>query len=158
MRNALAGDLLKWVFGPGAVMVLFAALGEARASDHTGTLLERTASLPDAELLKLEGLARASFANATWAFGNVDAVRRMMRTELDRIGDGPGRARVLLRLALVDDNFDGQAALIAQACVADPSTCAHPANAARLEASRRFVAPGNRLPLALLEGHPPVGR
>jgi hypothetical protein len=80
----------------------------------------------------------------------------MTQSELQRLPEGPDRARVLLRLALVDDNPDGQAALIAQACVADPSTCDHPGQAAALEARQRFVAPGNRLPLSLLEGHPPI--
>lgn len=156
MKATLAGVVLKWAVGPLLVLVLSVALGEARASDHTGTLRALTATLPDAELQKLEGLARTSFANATWALGTVEAVRAMTRAELARLPDGPARARVLLRLALVDDNPDGQAALVAQACVADPSLCAHPDNAARLEALRRFVAPGNRLPLFLLEGHPPI--
>lgn len=156
MKAPLAGNVLQWVLGPAAVLVLAAALGEARASDHTGTLQARTASLPDAELRKLEAHVASAVANATWAFGSRDAVRTMIRTELDRLPDGTDRARVLLRLALVDDNPDGQAALIAQACVADPRTCDHPGAAARLEALRRFVPPGNRLPLSLLEGHPPV--
>ena len=48
----------------------------------------------------------------------------MFRTELDRIPDtdGPGRARVFVRFGIIDTNFDGQAALFAQACVADATT------------------------------------
>jgi hypothetical protein len=158
-RISLAGTILKWGLGPAAVMVLAAALGESQRSDRKGTLAERTASLPDAELRKLEALPSAALANATWAFGDRDAVRAMARVELDRIPGGPERAQVLLRLALVDDNLDGQAALIAQACVADPRTCDQPGQAAALEAKQRFVAPGNRLPLSLLEGgHPPIPR
>jgi hypothetical protein len=156
MKDALAGSFLKWAAGPLAVMVLAAALGEARGGDRRSTLHARTSGLSDAELRRLEALPRAALANATWAFGHRDAVFEMTRSELARIPDGPARARVLLRLALVDDNLDGQAALIAQACVADPSTCEHPEVAARLEAARRFVAPGNRLPLSLLAGHPPI--
>ena len=76
--------------------------------------------------------------------------------ELERLPDGPERARVLLRLALVDDNFDGQAALLAQACVADPRVCDRPGEAAVQEANQRFVTPGNRLPLSMLRGHPPI--
>jgi hypothetical protein len=158
LKETFAGSVLKWVVGPAAVLVLSAALGEARASDGTGTLLARTAALPDAELRRLEGLSAAALANATWAFGSVDAVRKMTRTELERLPDGPERARVLLRLALVDDNLDGQAALIAQACVADPRTCDEPGLAAGLEAKQRFVSPGNRLPLFMLQGHPQVPR
>jgi hypothetical protein len=156
MKKPLAGSILTWVVGPVVVMVVAAALGEARGGDRNDTLHARTSALPDAELRKLEALPVAAVANATWAFGNRDAVRKMTQAELARMPDGPGRARVLLRLALVDDNLDGQAALIAQACVADPSTCARPGEAARLEAARRFVAPGNRLPLSLLAGHPPI--
>ncbi len=156
MKKTLAGTAVKWVLGPAAVLVLAAALGEARSSDRPGTLLARTATLPDAELRKLEGFSASALGNATWAFGNRDAVRQATQAELQRLPEGPARARVLLRLALVDDNPDGQAALIAQACVSDPSTCDHPAHAAELEARRRFVAPGNRLPLSLLGGHPPI--
>lgn len=158
-KPSLAGAILKWALGPAAVMSLAAGVGESQRADRKGTLAERTVSLPDAELRKLEALPAAALANATWTLGSRDAVRAMLRTELDRLPEGPERARVLLRLALVDDNFDGQAALIAQACVADPRTCDKPSQAAALEARRRLVAPGNRLPLSLLEGgHPPIPR
>jgi hypothetical protein len=158
VNKALVGTVLKWVLGPLAVMVLAAALGEARGGDGEGTLQARTAALPDAELRKLEAMPAAALANATWSLGHLDAVRRMIRTELARLPDGPERARVLLRLALVDENPDGQAALIALSCVADPSTCDRPGEAARLEAAWRLVSPGNRLPMSLLEGHPPMPR
>lgn len=158
-KPSLARTVLTWALGPAAVTVLAAELGESQRADRKGTLAERTASLPDAELRKLEAVPAATLANATWVLGSRDAVRAMIRTELDRLPEGPERARVLLRLALVDDNFDGQAALIAQACAADPRTCDQPGQAAALEAKQRLVAPGNRLPLSLLEGgHPPIPR
>jgi hypothetical protein len=156
VRRPLAGPVLKWAIGPAAVLVLSAALGEERSNDRPGTLLARTASLPDAELRKLEGASASALANATWAFGSREAVRAMLRAELERLPGGPERARVLLRFALVDDNPDGHAALVAQACAADPSTCDHPGNAAALQVRQRFVAPGNRLPSFLLEGHPSI--
>lgn len=96
-------------------------------------------------------------ADMTWAFGTEDAVRKMVRTELDRIpdADGPSRARVFLRFAIVDTNFDGQAALFAQACVADDGLCdrENMKAATEREVQARRVAPGNAMPL-YFAGHP----
>jgi len=55
----------------------------------------------------------------------------------------------------VDDNFDGQAALFGQACVADPDLCTSPAHlkrAVEAELRTRFVPP-NVLP-SYVVGHP----
>jgi len=101
--------------------------------------------------------AALAVANATWAFGSEDAVRKMFRAELDRIpeADGPRRARVFLRFGIIDTNYDGQAALFAQACAADAAVCdlGRMTEAARREVQARFVAPGNVLPL-YFGGHP----
>jgi hypothetical protein len=105
--------------------------------------------------------AAARAAGAIWATGDEDAVRKMFRQELDRIpeSDGPARARVFVRFGVIDTNPDGQAALFAQACVADPTLCDRQRleQAARREAQARQVAPGNVLPLYFSRGgHPPV--
>jgi hypothetical protein len=96
-------------------------------------------------------------ANATWAFGDGDSVKKMFRSELDRLPEGPARARVLIRFGVFDTNPDGQAAVFSQACSDDPSVCdAGLKPAAERELKQRFVAPGNQLPPFLLGGHPPI--
>lgn len=96
-------------------------------------------------------------ADATWAFGSEAAARKMFRTELDRIpeSNGPARARVFLRFAIIDTNFDGQAALFAQACAADGRVCDRERmkEATQREVEARLVAPGNVMPLYFV-GHP----
>lgn len=98
-----------------------------------------------------------TIANATWALGSEEAARQMFRTELDRIPESRGRqrARVFLRFGIVDTNFDGQAALFNQACVADPEICERDRmkEATRREVEARFVAPGNAMPVYFV-GHP----
>jgi hypothetical protein len=105
----------------------------------------------------LEAAPALAVANVVWAFGTADAVKAISRTELDRIpaSDGRQRARVLVRFGSVDDNFDGQAAVFGQACVADQDLCASPAQlrrAVETELRTRFVAP-NGLP-SYIVGHP----
>jgi len=101
--------------------------------------------------------AALAIADATWAFGSEEAVRRMFRVELDRIpeSDGARRARVFVRFGVIDGNYDGQAALFAQACVADPNVCdlERLKQAAEREVQARFVPPGNVVPL-YFGGHP----
>ena len=103
--------------------------------------------------------AALAVAEATWAFGNEEAVRKMFRTELDRIPEinGAGRARVFVRFGVIDTNYDGQAALFAQACVADPNVCDldRLKQAAQREVQARFVPPGNVVPL-YFGGHPNI--
>jgi len=103
--------------------------------------------------------AARAIADATWALGSEDAVRKMFRVELDRIpeSEGPTRARVFVRFGIIETNPDGQAALFAQACVADPAVCEldRLRQAAQREVQARFVPPGNVLPL-FFGGHPPV--
>jgi hypothetical protein len=101
--------------------------------------------------------AALAIADVTWAFGSEEAARKMFRTELDRIPDtdGPARARVFLRFAIVDTNFDGQAALFAQACAADATLCDREKMkaATQREVQARAVAPGNVMPV-YFAGHP----
>jgi hypothetical protein len=122
--------------------------------------LKRSSRPSGADRKHPEAMAALAVADATWAFGSEDAARSMFRTELDRIpeSDGPGRARVFVRFGIIDMNPDGQAALFAQACVADPSLCDRDSlqQAARREVQARFVAPGNVVPL-YFGGHPSVG-
>jgi hypothetical protein len=110
-----------------------------------------------AETKNLESVAAFAVANVTWAFGSEDAVRRMVGSELDRLpeSDKLHRARVFVRFGIIDSNPDGQAALFAQACVADPNMCDRLEDAARREVQARFVPPGNVLPL-YFGGHPAI--
>jgi hypothetical protein len=92
--------------------------------------------------------------------GSEDAVKKMLRAELDRLpeAEGKARARVLVRFGIIDSNPDGQAAVFFQACVADPSLCdrARLIAAAERETHARLVEPGQHLPLYLMSGHPRV--
>lgn len=102
----------------------------------------------------------AAAADATWASGDEESVRKMFRTELDRLpeADGPGRAKVFIRFGIIDTNPDGQAALFAQACVADPSVCDRDRlqQAAEREVRARKVPPGDHLPLYFIGHHPRI--
>ena len=119
--------------------------------------MQRQSRLPGSARKDPVGAAAPAVANATWAFGSEDAARKMFRAELDRIpeADGPGRARVFLRFAIIDTNFDGQAALFAQACTADARLCDRERmkEATQREVEARRVAPGNAMPLYFV-GHP----
>jgi len=146
---------LKWGLGPLAVVALAAALGRERAGSERGAFFDATASLAAPERKALESATSLAVANVTWAFGNTESVKKMLRTELDRLPEGADRARVLIRFGLVDTNPDGQAAVFSRACADDPSVCDDRLNpAAEREAKARFVAPGNQLPLFLTGGHP----
>jgi hypothetical protein len=121
--------------------------------------LARRSRLSVVDRKELESALPLAVANAIWGFGSEDAVRRMARTELDRIpeADGPGRARVFLRFGIIEINPDGQAALFAQACAADARLGDHLKEAAQEEVRARFVPPGNVLPLYFGSGgHPPI--
>jgi hypothetical protein len=104
----------------------------------------------------LEGIPALTVANAIWALGSVESVKRMTRAELGRLPESEGklRSRVFLRFGLIDTNPDGQAAVFFQACASDPSICDATKQAAEVEARARLVAPGNHLPLYFLDGHP----
>jgi hypothetical protein len=119
--------------------------------------MQRRSRLPEGARKDPVAAAALAVADLTWAYGSEDAARKMFRAELDRIPDtnGPGRARVLLRFAIIDTNFDGQAALFAQACVADASLCDRERMkaATEREVKARLVAPGNVMPLFFV-GHP----
>ena len=121
--------------------------------------MQRHSQLPGAARKDHVAAAALAVADLTWAFGSEDAARKMFRTELDRIpeSDGPRRARVFVRFGVIDSNFDGQAALFAQACVADPNVCDRDRlmQVAQHEVRARFVPPGNVVPL-YFGGHPAI--
>jgi hypothetical protein len=96
MKTALLGSVLKWAVGPLVVMVLAAALGEARGGDRKSVLHARTSALPDAELRKLEALPAAALSHAIWALGGRDPVRSLTQGAPARVPGGPGSARVPL--------------------------------------------------------------
>ena len=158
MTGGFARRVLRWGFGPLAIAALAGALGQRHTRAQRGPFWQETAALSASDRSVLASATALAVANATWAFGSVEAVRRMARFELDRIPetDGPQRARVFVRFGIIDTNPDGQAALFAQACVFDPNDCDHLKEAAQRETGVRFVAPGNHLPLYFLGGHPHV--
>ena len=148
------------VFGPLAVLALTSLLGYLGASGPRAHFAQAVAALSQAERSALEAAPRFALANAVWAMGGEEAVRKMLRSELDRLPEteGTARARVLVRFGIIDSNPDGQAAVFFQACVADPSLCDRPRliAAAERETRARLVEPGRHLPLYLMSGHPPL--
>jgi hypothetical protein len=144
---------VKWVLGPLALALVAGVLGyRGGGTSHDAP----AAGMPPAQQA-LEAAPSLAVANAIWAFGTADAVKGMARTEIDRLppSEARQRARVLVRFGTVDDNFDGQAALFGQACVADPDLCTSPAHlkrAVEAELRTRFVPP-NVLP-SYVVGHP----
>ncbi len=152
---------LLWVVGPLVLGAVAGELGSARAKARRGEFFAATSALTDAERLRLETVPIRVVDNAAWTLGGYELVRKVLKLELDAPDetDGARRARVFIRFGMIDQNFDGQAAVLNSACVADPSVCdtAKMKAAAEHEAKERFVAPGNQLPLSLIGGHPPIG-
>jgi len=132
-------------------------LGWPRCDREALEELERRTRPPRRGTIDGQVSAALAIADATWGFGSEEAVRKMLRVELDRIpeSDGVGRARAFVRFGVIESNPDGQAALFAQACVADQSLCDQErlTQAAQREARARFVPPGNVVPL-YFGGHP----
>lgn len=147
---------LKWLVGPLLLLALATAGGHLLARPRPNRFQRATEALSDAERARLEGAPALAAANATWAYGSVEAVRTMAHDEIERMGDAltPERARVFLRFAIIDTNPDGQAALLGQACQSDAATCQHLTDAGLRETRARFVAPGNTLPVSMVGGHP----
>jgi len=102
---------------------------------------------------ELEGAPAALVADAAWMLADPKTARRVTETELQRLYfvEGPQKSQILIRFALLDANPDGQRALYAQACVADPEVCADWRPAAQREHAKRVAAQ-----LQLPSGHPPV--
>ena len=154
MNRALAKHWL----GPLLVLVLACLVGYLRASGERSRFARATAALSTAERAALEAAPSLAIANAIWALGSEVAVKKMLRSELDRLpeAEGPARARTLVRFGIIDENPDGQAAVFFQACVSDPSLCdrARLIAAAERETHARLVEPGRHLPLYLTSGHP----
>ena len=144
--------------GPIVVLILAALLGYVRASGERAQFARATAGLGKAEWTALEAAPALATANAIWALGSEEAVKKMLRAELDRLpeSEGAARARVFVRFGIMDSNPDGQAAVFFQACAADASLCERPRliAAAERETRARFVEPGTHLPLYLMSGHP----
>jgi hypothetical protein len=153
--------ILAWLVGPLAVAALAGEVGSLHAKTQRGQFFGQTASLAEAERKLLEAVPARVMDNVTWTLSGADTARKLVKFELDGLGDldAPRRARLFIRFGLADSNFDGQAAVFALACAADASVCdtERLKEAAVEEASQRFVAPGNHLPLSMIGGHPPIG-
>ena len=148
----------KRAYAPMIVFSLAFIIGFATARGPRARFEQAILELNDTERSALPSLPGLTVANAVWALGSEDAVKKMLRAELDRLPEteGRARARVLVRFGIIDGNPDGQAAVFFQACVSDPSLCerAPLIAAAERETRARLVEPGRHLPLYLLAGHP----
>jgi hypothetical protein len=147
-----------WVLVPLAAAVAGGAVAAQRSHAARGAFYAVPAKLSVTERQGLESGAALAVANATWAFGSGDSVKKMLRFELDRLpeADGQTRARTLVRFGIVDQNPEGQAAIFSQACAADTTLCDHEREAAQREVERRLVPPGNHLPIYFIPNHPPI--
>jgi hypothetical protein len=156
----MRAQLTKRALGPLLVLSLAFLIGYARANSQNARFTQAIAALSKAERSALESAPRLAVANAIWAMGSEDAVKSMLRSELDRLpeAEGAARARVFVRFGIIDSNPDGQAAVFFQACASDPNLCdrAKLIAAAERETRVRFVDPGRHLPLYLMSGHPQV--
>ena len=148
---------LAWGVGPLLVFLVAGFLGQRQAK--SGRFFSATSGLSPAEQYRLEAVPSLCAANAAWALGNLDSVKKVIKAEIDRIpdADAAAKARALVRFGIIDTNPEGQAAIFSQACALDASICDHLKEAAEREVSARFAAPGNQLPLFFIPNHPPVG-
>jgi hypothetical protein len=154
-RVSLAA-LATTALGPLVALGLSAVLGAVVAGERRGTLFTATAKLSAARKSELELAAPLSITNATWRLGTGASAERALKATLDQLPDtGALRARLLLRLAAVVDNPEGQAALINQACGADPSICDQLREATARELVDRLVPP-NGMPLYFVGHHPAI--
>lgn len=154
MNTERARRVVVWVLGPLAVAAAAAVAGRMQVERERGALYLRTVSVSPAARKKLEAALPAAIAKLTWSFGNPEAVKAMVHEELGRLpdSDGPERARWFLRMSVVDDNPDGQAAVFSAACNADPNVCGHLKEAVERELRTRYVWP-NYLPMPLVPEH-----
>ncbi len=159
MRNRRGLGVLKWGVGPIAIALLAGSIGpRSRLLGGRGKLPKAIASLPEADRKDLELVPGLAVANGTWAFGGFDSLKKMFKTELDRLPESENvrRGLVFVRSGIVETNPDAQAALFSEACGSDPRMCDHLKEAALREVQGRFVPPGNIMPLSLSGGHPPI--
>jgi hypothetical protein len=154
----MTGSTLKRVLGHVLVFGLAFLTGYLRASGQGVQLMRAMIGQSKTEPPALGSEPRLAVDDAIWALGSEDAVKRMLRSQLDRLPDTPSlaRARAFVRFGIIDSNPDGQAAVFFQACASDPSLCERPRliAAAERETRARLVEPGQHLPLYLTSGHP----
>ena len=156
MKRFPPSALATWVLGPLIVLLLAAGVGAAVAGEHRGALFTATAKLSPAQQSELELVVPLSITNAAWRLGTGTSAERALKATLEHLPDtGVTRARMLLRLAAVVPSPEGQAALINQACGADPSVCDQLKDATARELVERLVPP-NGMPLYFVGHHPPV--
>lgn len=149
--------LSAWLLAPLAALVLGGWAGAAAVRAQRSTLDRAAAAVPGPQRRTLEWLPALTVANAAWVLGNAASVQKSLKVLLDGLpeSEAPTRARMLLRYAAVDQNPEGQAAIISQACATDSSICDHLKETMKEETDQRYASPGNRLPL-FFTGHPPI--
>jgi len=150
--------VLDWVVVPLVALSLGGVVGAACVRVQRSALDKAAAAVPEPERRTLALLPAVTVANAAWVLGSATSVQKSLKVLIDGLpeSEAPARARTLLRYAAVDQNPEGQAALISQACATDPSVCDHLKEVLKAETDRRYAAPGNHLPLFFLGGHPPI--
>lgn len=156
MKPLSRSALVRWAVGPLAVAMVTAVLGAVAAGERRGALFTATAKLSAAQQSELELFLPLSITNAAWRLGTGVSAERALKATLEKLPEtGATRARMLLRLAAVVDSPEGQAAIINQACGADPSVCDQLREATARELVERLVPP-NQMPLYFVGHHPPV--
>lgn len=154
-----ARQLASWVLGPLLALGVGAWVGRSLEPGRDEAFFGMPKSVDPSRNRALEGLVRASVANAAWAFGDGATARRLTQSEIHRLQSAGGSelARAYLRLALVDTNPDGRKALFGQTCAIDAGYCEDLEASLLGEAKARFVAPGSEEWFQLMKVHPPIG-
>lgn len=150
-----------WILIPLLSLVLAVAAGHLQWQFKQREFFGAQSLVTASEKAALERAAHAAVANVAWAFADASTVKQILQDDFRRLNqvsdDNAFKARTLIRFAILDPSPDGRAALFAQACGVEPSVCDDRRGAALREVERRFVAPGNTLPLGMIVGgHPPV--
>lgn len=117
-----------------------------------------TKSLPLEEKAALERAVDEALYDVAWRLAPFATISSLLQEELAQTPETRTgrRTLLLLRVALISDNPEGQSAIFSQICGLSPTLCERRElliEAAQNEARVRQLGPGNRLPLILLGAH-----
>jgi hypothetical protein len=133
-------------------------LGAWMRCDEKGTFGAATKNLGPEQKLALDQALDAAIYDAAWRLAPFDALSALLHEELGTTPETDAKRRVvlLMRVALISDNPEGQSAIFSQVCGLAPTLCERPERlreAVRAEAQTRQISPGNRLPWMLVGEH-----
>ncbi len=117
-----AWGYIRWVVLPLASFGIAATLGQVSAAEQRRGFFD---TLPDeAEQRELQTSVKSAIADAVWTFGAAPMARQVQQSALAQLQPtGELRARLLMRLALLEDDDAASGSLLRQACAADTTLC-----------------------------------